>query len=188
MKLKNISLVLLMWALLTACGPSYSSIDNKIQKGEFQQINENEKEQKAILEYLSEELDFIASHQSMSYYALAKEVEEKFPYSYNFLRYYGLNWLSDSAKQNWDLFLQDQINKGRDKIYGYNPIYEVMANHDRDITEREIPLIAGYVYLANQSTPDNSDFQFFNVISNRAQLKSIYPNLNKAYWQGISKY
>lgn len=186
MKLKIFSLIFLMAVLLTACGPSYSSIDNKIKKGEFEQINDNEKEQKAMLKYLSEEMDFIADHQDMSNHALAKEINKKFPYSYSFLRYYGLSWLSNSAKQEWDSFLQDQISKGRDKIYGFNPIYEVLANHDRDITDKEIPLIADYVYQA-MSSSNKSDFQFINVISNRAQVKSAYPNLSKAYWEGIRK-
>ncbi|MCH5237639.1 MAG: hypothetical protein J1E95_07575 [Muribaculaceae bacterium] len=186
MKIKQLLGIFLMVSFITACGPSYSSIDEKIQKGDFEEINENEKEQVAMLDYLSEEMNFISNNQGLSEGALLKEEKQKFPYSYGFMRYYGLSWLSDNAKEKWDLFLQDQINKGNDKIYGYNPLYVVMVNHDRDITQREIPLIAEYVNKAKSSSNDGK-FPLIKVISNRARMEAQYPNLSKAYYEGLNR-
>ena len=188
MNLKNFAKVLLLMVTLTACGPSYSSIDEKIQKHEFQQINENEKDQVAMLKYLSDEMDFIANHQDLSKSELSKEIKKEYPYGYNFLHYYGTKGLSDNAKREWDTFLQEQISKGRDRLYKCNPLFEPMVNNDRDITNREIPIIVEYVYQA-MSSSDNSDFNFIDVIRNRStNLESFYPNLAGAYKDGMRKY
>lgn len=125
--------------LLPSCAPSADDVAHKIKDD----TELTEKDYAVIFDYIDTMMDD-ADFDSPDFRLNTKE---KYPHYHAFSNL--LKHTEDPTTiKMWNEFLEKECAKGKDKVYTFNPIYDIIMSKYSDTTDKEAQLVSDYVTAA----------------------------------------